>query len=87
MGRIRRIVLAEDNHRKTHLSTVSNVMENIDRHKALRLPSVGVVPVLVRHSVSSSALVPQLQFWLVFLRSVGVTFPVTRTRYAIDETH
>jgi hypothetical protein len=58
--RIRRIVLAEDNHRKTHLSIVRNVMENIDRHKVLRLPSFGVVPLLVRHSVSSSAVVPQL---------------------------
>lgn len=63
-------------------------MENIDRHKVLRLPSVGVVPVLLRHSVSSSALLPQLQFChLQWLRSVGVTFPVTRTRYAIVETH
>jgi hypothetical protein len=73
---IQKIASVEDDRLETHVRSASSGMDAIDRHEVLRVPSVGIVLILVRYRVSfSTALVPQLQFmhlhWPVSVQSVG----------------
>jgi hypothetical protein len=56
---IGRIASVGDDHLETDVRSANTGMDVTD----LRRPSVGTVPVLVKYRVSSTALVPQLQFW------------------------
>jgi predicted hotdog family 3-hydroxylacyl-ACP dehydratase len=48
---IRKIASVEDDHVETDLHSTSSGMDTIDCHEVLRAPSVGIVPILVRHRV------------------------------------
>jgi len=66
----------EDNRTETYAQSASRGMDAIERQEAIKEPSIGIVPVLLRYRVGfSTALVPQLQlwhlYWLVSLQAVG----------------
>lgn len=61
---------------ETEVSFSSSGIDSTDRHGALREPSAGIVPVLMRYCVSfSTAVFPQLRpwhlNWLVSVLTVG----------------
>jgi hypothetical protein len=66
-------------------------MNAIDRHEVLRVPSVGIGPILVRYRVSfftaaivasSLAGVRTVRGRPAFTSAIGVTLPVSRRRYS-----